>query len=384
MQRRYSRCANSVLRSVWLGLLCVAPAWAEGPVAPPAPPPVVQSFVATGSSTEADLARLRSTLERVTGVVRVQVRKGVGGASITVQGDALYTLLAAAAQPIGYQMQQTPVRFFAAKGPAEKADSARLREALRGVPGVDRVAFGQDEAGLAVRIAGIARTPELTLAAKGAGFSLRQLEAYVAAGPSTEPALAKLRKAMSQVSGVEQVELEGLQGGATLLVYGDVKDTVLGTVAKAYGYTLATLRNAVGRRAEFAVTARPGVTTDEKKLREFGERIEGIEAAEVQSSDEGQLLVLTGDRIKPERIVAAAATAGFDLQVVENVSLPSLTPQAGRNTPAAYEDAIIEDPLQVGKPAPPITLLSKDGVGKLSLDPVAAKRPTVLIFGSCT
>lgn len=373
-----------VIRSVAFGLLCAGAARADGPAPAPKPPPVVQSFIATGPATEADFARLRSTLEKVPGVVSVQVRKGVGGATLTVQGDALYTLLAAAAKPVGYQMQQTPVRFYAARGPGEKADLARLRQALVGVPGVNKVAFGQEAAGLAVRIAGIAPTPALAAAAKEAGFSLRQLEAYVAAGPSAAPILEKLRKALSQVPGVEQVEMEGLQGGATLLVYGDVKDTSLRTVAKAQGYTLAALRNAAGRRAEFAVNTLPGATADEKKLREFGAGIEGIEAVEVRSDEEGQVLVLTGDRIKPDRIVAAGAAAGFNLQVVENVSLPTLTPQAGRNTPAAYEDAILEDPIQVGKPAPPFSLLSRDGVQKLSLSQGAGKRPTVLIFGSCT
>lgn len=367
-----------------LGLLCAGPVRADGTATPPKPPPVVQSFIATGPSAAADLMRLRATLEKVPGVVSVRVRKGVGGATLMVQGDALYTLLAAAARPLGYQMQLTPVRYFAAKGPAEKESLSRLREALTGVAGVDKVAFGQDEAGLAVRIAGIAPTPEVTAAAGGAGFSLRQLEAYVAAGPSEAASLAKLRKALSQVAGVEQVEMEGLRGGATLLIYGDVKDAALRTAANSHGYTLAALRNAVGRRAEFAVSTHPGSSVDEKKLREFGEGIEGIEAVELRSTDEGQVLVLTGDRIKPDRIVAAGAAAGFDLQVVENVSLPSLKPQAGRNTPAAYGDAILEDPIQVGKPAPAFELLSRDGMRKIALSPAAGKRPTVLIFGSCT
>lgn len=187
-----------------------------------------------------------------------------------------------------------------------------------------------------------------------------------------------------KVPGVEQVEMARLIGGATLLVYGDVVDPQLITAAKDQGYTLAAIRNAAGRRAEFAVGARPGAAVDEAKLKAFALGIEGVEAAEVLSTLDGPQLVLTGDRLKPERIVAAAAENGFDLQVVENVSLPSLTPKAGRVTPAAYEDAVNEDPIEVGKVAPDFALLSRDGATRIRMSDSAGKRPVVLIFGSCT
>lgn len=180
---------RSLLLAPLLSLSLVAgmrATYAQG--APPKPAPVVQSFVAAGPSGPADLQRLRSALEKVRGVTSVEVQPGPGGARIAVKGDVLYTLLDAAARPLGYRMQITPVRFYAARGSGDRGDLARLRETLTRVPGVDRVALGQDQAGLAVRVSGIAPAPALHEAAKAAGYTLRQVGAYVASGPMTPTA----------------------------------------------------------------------------------------------------------------------------------------------------------------------------------------------------
>jgi len=377
---------NRMALPIWTLLaatLSVAANAADAPVPAPKPPPVVQTFVATGPSTDADLARLRSVLEKVTGVVTVDVRKGAGGASLTVKGDVLYTLLAAAAKPIGFQMQHTPTRFFAAAGPSGEADLGRLRVELLKVPGVDKVEYGRDDASIALRVSGIASTASICAHAKAAGFQLRQVGAYVASGPTAEADLSRLRKTVQRAAGVEQVEMQALAGGATLLVYGGVTDPQLIAAAKSAGFTLAALRNAAGRRAEFAVNDKR-TPLNEQKLREFVQGIEGIDEIDLRTTSDGPRLAVSGDRLKPDRIVAAAAEAGFELQIVENVTLPSLTPRAGRNTPAAYGDAILEDPIKVGEAAPQFTLLSQDGVRKISLSDYAGKKPVVLIFGSCT
>jgi hypothetical protein len=350
----------------------------------PKPPPVVQSFAALGPATPADLAHLREALEKAPGAVTVEVRPAPGGALIAVKGDVLFTILAAAARPLGYRMEQLAVRWYAADGPAGDADLARLREALQAAPGVEGAALGKDEAGLAVRVTGIAPTSVVAKAAKSAGFTLRQLGAYAASGPGTVDQLKRLRTALTAVPEVEKVEMQDLLGGATLLIQGDVAETKLTAAARSAGYTLAALRNAPGRKAEFAIGAKPGSTVDEQKVREFAEGLEGVEAAEIRSTLEGKQLALTGDRLKPDRIVAAAAEAGIELRVVENVTLPSLAPKAGRVTPASYEDAIVEDPIEPGKPAPQFTLLSQDGVRKISLGDFTGAKPLVLIFGSCT
>jgi copper chaperone CopZ len=356
---------------------------AEPPGAAPKPPPVVQSLVARGPSSDMDRSRLADALKRVAGVAEVQVRPGRAGAGVTVKGDVLFTLLAAAAKPAGYTLELTPVRHFAAAGTPEAVQPARLKEALLTVPGVDRVELGQAEEGLAVRVSGIAPSSELAAAAKSAGFGLRQLAAYSAAGPTEPGRLSRLREALQGEPGVEAVEMQSLDGGVTLLVQGDAEPLRLSQAAGRAGYTLSALRNAGGRRAEFQILTTAGAF-DGERLLVLARDLEGTEAAELVAAPDGQRLAVTGDRLKPERIAAAAAEAGFRIAPVDNVSLPSLTPRAGRVAPASYQDAVLEDPLRPGDRAPLFGLLGSDGRTTMRLESLLGKRPVVLIFGSCT
>lgn len=346
-------------------------------------PPTVQSFVAAGPSAEADLGRLRVALEKVAGVVKVDVRAGVGGATLVVKGDVLYTLLAAAAKTAGFTMEPTPARFYAAGGPTGDAELTALRTALGMVPGVDKIELSRQPAGAALRISGVAKPADLTAAGRSAGFALRQLGSYAASGPSAEADLARLRAALRKVTGVEQVELQGLVGGATLLIYGDVKDAQLVAAAKNARFALWPLRNAAGRTAEFKIGGKT-TANDHQKLADLLRSVEGMGEIEVRVAPEGPLLLVTGGRQRSNRIIAAAAEGGFELVAVDDVTLPSLIPRAGRNTPPDYDDAILEDPVRPNEAAPQFTLLTKDGENKLSLSDYVGKKPVVLMFGSCT
>ena len=363
--------------------ICVPAKAADAPKGALRPPPVVQTFVARGPSTEADRDRLKSALAKAAGVVTVAVRPTVGGFFVDVKGDVLYTLLAAHAKPVGFQLGQLPARLYVAKGPAAEADLAKLKSALSGVAGVEDVTIGPEQVGAAVRIRGIAPYAALVGAAKSGGYELRQVGGFVVAGSSAEGQLAKLKAALQKGQNVEQVEILALTGGATLLIYGDIKNSQLADTAKTLGYEFSALSNGYINRQEFTVGGSLS-SEDQEKLRNLAQALEGTRKSEVLMSPTGIKLVVEGERLKPERIATAAKEAGFDVRTIETVSLPTLTPMAGRNTPAAYEDAIVEDPIVPGGDAPTFSLLSKDGTTKLSLSDSFGKKPVVLIFGSCT
>lgn len=346
-------------------------------------PPTVQSFVATGPSTDADLARLQTTLENLNGIVTVQVCRGYGGARLIVKGHVLYTTMAAAVKPVGFVMEPTPSRFFAASGPIEDADLAELRSAIGRVSGVDAVEMSSQPTGAALRVSGIAPTPEVAAAAKSAGFSLRQLGSYAVAGPAAEADLNRLRAALRKVSGVEQVEMQGLVGGATLLIFGDVKGSNLIQAARGVGYDLRPLANLPNPNLEYRING-PENASERQKLREALLHVDGVREVEIRMSSDGPRAVVVGDQLNPDRVGAVGGDAGFELTKVDNVILPSLTPVANRSTPPAWEEAIVGDPIQLGEAAPQFTLLGADGKSKISLSDYAGKKPVVLMFGSCS
>lgn len=279
-------------------------------------PAIPRLYVATGPSSEADLASLRAALSELAGVQKVEARAEFGAVTVTIDGDGRSTqsLFAAAARSVGFVLRPAPDRTYAAAGPSGEADLTRLRAALTQLRGVERVDMGVQPDGAAVRISGVTGYDALRAAGKSAGFTLRQIGSYVASGPSAPPDLARLRAALAPLPEVEQVEMQGLNGGATLLIYGDVRETRLVQGAKSAGFLLWPLGS------------------------------------------------------------AARST----------VSLPSLVPEADRNTPPDYDERVLEDQAKPGGQAPEFSLLALNGT-KLSLaGSLAAGKPIVLVFGSCT
>jgi len=375
-------------KTLYLGLLIAAmvPSVVARAADPPGAPkaatqarPSRRTFVAIGPASEAHLARLRTALSKVAGVIRVETRPEADGASVFIEGETS-SLVSAAARSAGYMLRPAPTRSFAAAGPTGDADLARLREALGKVNGVDQLEVGRHSNGGALRVSGIAAAGELVAAGKSAGFSLRQLGAYVAAGPSAAADLKRLRAALQKTRGVEELDLRGLDGGATLLIFGDVKDSQLAAAGKSAGFDVWPLSNAGGPR-EFKISAE----TDQQKLRELLRQVEGIGEVELRNGPEGARLVISGGRARPDRILAAAREGGIELALLpEAVSLPTVVPEAGRGTPPDYDERELDDQAKPGAPAPDFSLLSKDGVSRISLSDFTGKKPVVLLFGSCT
>jgi hypothetical protein len=375
-------------RAIQLLLLLVLAALpVAGRAAPEAavkPSPNVFMFVAAGPAGEADLARLREALAKIARVTKVEAHAGGDGAilAISVDGEAPMSLLAAAGKSVGFVVRPAPTRSYVATGPTGDADLTRLREALGKVPDAGQIELDPQSAGAALRITGAATTAALAAAGKAAGFALRQLGSYVVSGPSAPADLARLRVALGNATGVEAVELHGLTGGATLLIYGDVKEAALVRAAKAAGYALWPLSDAA-RPREFRVGGSSGAATHQK-LREAVQSVDGIGELEIRTTSDGARLVVTGGRTRPEAIITAATAAGFALTPVETVALPSLEPQAGRGTPPDFDERVLEELTKPGEPAPDFTLLSKDGQTTLRLSDYRGKKPVILMFGSCT
>lgn len=346
---------------------------------------VPRLYVATGPSSEADLARLRASVGRLAGVTKVEARAEFGAVTVHIDGDGSSTesLLAAAARSAGFTMRPARPRFFAADGPTGESDLDRLRAALGKVYGVEEVALDERTGGAAVRLLGVMERAALTAAGKSAGFELREVGSYIVSGPTADADLARLRAALGKVAGVERLEMKSLAGGATLLIQGTVSDPRLAAAAKAEGYDLWPLGSARGPR-EFRIDGRPAA--DAEKLRQALQALEGIGELEIRAAPGGQRLFVTGGRARPDGILAAAAGAGFTLTAVEApVTLPTLLPEAGRSTPPDYDARVLEEKANLGQPAPGFAVLGTDGRTKRSLsDCLAAGKPVVLIFGSCT
>lgn len=345
---------------------------------------VPRVYVATGSSSEADLARLRAAIGKLAGVLKVETRPEEDGATVTIDGDggSTQSLLAAAAKTAGYRLRPAPTRFYLATGSNSDEDLKRLQETLQQTPGVDQVALSKRTEGAALRVGGAARNPTLVAAGKAAGFTLEALTSYVASGPYDEADLSRLRTALRKLPGVERVEMQGLIGGATLLIHGDTNDDRMAAAGKTAGFIVWPLASADGRREFlFAGQASP---TDHGKLIEALRGVEGIGEFEIRPGPDGNRLLVTGGQARPPAIVGAATGAGFRLVPDETVVLPTLTPEAERNTPPDYDNRVLTDQAQPGGPAPAFSLLAKDGKTTISLSDYVGKRPVVLLFGSCT
>lgn len=343
---------------------------------------VPRLYTATGPATSARLAELRAAIGRLAGVSKVEARPEFGAVTVTIDGDGASTesLLVAAARSAGYVMRPVRPRYFAAAGPNAADALRRLQAALQGVAGVEEVALSGRPEGAAVRVTAVSPHSLLAAAGRRAGFELQAVDSFVAAGPQTAADLARLKSALGRVSGVDRVEVQGLAGGATLLVYGPAGDFELAGAARKAGYDLWHLK-AARSPLEYRV-----VSGNAQKLSEALGRLEGVGQVELRTAPDGPRLSITGGRVRGEAILAAASEASCTLAAVEPpVTLPTLTPQAGRSTPPDYAPRFVEERAILGEPAPPFTVLGIDGKQKRRLtDYLAAGKPVVLIFGSCT
>ncbi len=341
-------------------------------------------YIARGSTSEGELSRLKAAITRLAGVKAVDVRAENGAVAVTIDGDGRSTqsLFAAAARSVGYVLRPAPARVYAAAGPLGEVELEALRAALAKSPGVEKVELAAAPMGAAVRLNGIARDSLVKEAAKASGYTLTQVGSYVASGPSGEKELARLRRSLLDARGVEKIEMQGLKGGATLLVYGDTDEDVLAAAAKPAGYIVWPLSAGGGTR-EFRL-GRAGDSQRELLVKRL-KGMEGIGEVSLKAGPGGTVLAVAGGRVRPDALRAIAAEVGVELTPVpEPIALPTLTPRAERGTPPDYENRVLEETAKQGEPAPAFSLLSKDGVTRLGLAEHIGKRPVVLLFGSCT
>ena len=344
--------------------------------------------------------------------------------------------------------QKEAISYFVAKGPASADDIARLRAELAKLPGVGDMEIVAHAGGVTLRIKGTPAGRLLAVHAKTVGFDLRTMplnEYLASSGSATD--FQRLQDALGKVEGVEQVDISGPLGAATVRVLGDVKAAVLASAAKSVGFNL--------RRTGYFAASGSIQPADTARLRATLEKVAGVSQVEMRSVDGGTMLGVRGvmeDEVlaaaakssgyelrpmvdpgggpfivppraaswtkrscaprsnrfresaiswssrtplgteltlpisvaKPQTVIAVAQSAGFDLRPVYPFFEQAPGVDMERNTPPASNDRILEDLTKVGDLAPDFTLITKDGKSKVTLSDFRGKKPVVLIFGSYT
>lgn len=366
-------------------MLLAAPGFArrsDGQEPPSPQSPAYSSYIASGSTAEADLARLRAAISKLPGVEHVSLAERTGGATVRVKGAALRTLFAAAARSVGYALRPMPQRSYVAASLGGNAEISNLRESLGKVDGVEQVEVTGTAARATVRVIGDVKANALAVVARKAGFGIHRIGYFVAPGGSDSTAVQRLRDSISKVPGVTQVDTHGVGGGAMVRVQGLMEDESLAAAANSAGFGLQPLSDPGS--GQFRAT---GLKTSGERdaLRKALIGIGGVGDVQFRDSPEGASISILGGRARQEAIVAAGRAAGFELQPLDAGLSPFAGPDMERNNPASDpNDRVLEDLTRVGDLAPDFTLVTGDGKGKVTLSEFRGKKPVVLIFGSYT
>lgn len=342
----------------------------------------IGSYVASGSTMAADLARLRAALLKVTGVEQVDLLPRPGGVTLHIRGPQTGTLFATAARAVGYNLRTMSVRTYLATGSSADTDLTRLREALTKASDVELVELGKSNGAPVLRIRGEASAPALIAVARTVGFEMLPVSSYVASGSTADADLIRLRKALGSVAGVGKIEMRGLPGGATVVIHGDVTDAALAKTAKSVGFGLLPVSDAGGAK-RFGVIGVVSASDEERLNKALHELVGGGEFHLIKTPTGMQLDVI-GSADSPDKISAAAKAIGVDLHPLEMVTALSVDANGERITPPAPGERTLEELAKMGEPAPSFTLITKDGKSTVSLSSYRGKRPVVLIFGSYT
>ena len=205
-------------------------------------------FTAVGPATEADVTRLREALAKVTGIGNMQVSLTPTGAAIRLGGPAPLADLLAAGKSAGYNLRQ--MAGYVVAGPNGNADLERLRTVLGQLPGVEAVETRALSGGATLLVYGGAAQPDLTTAAKGAGFTLWSINdgsvrEFRMSGATPE-ALRKLVETLKGTEGVVSAELRTAPDGPRLvLTMGRGRPEGVRDVATAAGVTLTPVDEVV-------------------------------------------------------------------------------------------------------------------------------------------
>lgn len=342
----------------------------------------VRTYTAAGTLTDASRARLETSLRKVEGVDKLEIKAGRGRFTVRVTGSARPNALSMAAIAAGFDFRPTQTRTFAVTSAGAGSDMAALRAALEKIRGVEQVDTQGAGATATVRVQGDVKVDAIAAAAKAAGFELSRSINYVASGPADEEGIAKLKLAVENAAGVKRSDVKPIPGGATLTVEGTMDDDGLAESALAAGYTLKTLSSSAGVRM-FIVSGVEG-PDDEEKLRKAVQAVSGIGEFQVMTLGDMTRLGVRGGSASPENILAAAKAAGVDLQPAGGNRGQGGGSDAERNTPPAFDERVNDDVTKVGDPAPDFELIKSDGKSKVKLSTFQGKKPVVLIFGSYT
>lgn len=346
-------------------------------------PPAMQTaaFLAKGSTADAEIARLKAALAKLPGADQVEIVRRADRLIVRIRGGAGGTLAAAAAKPVGFALQPMP-RFicFASRRSGVAAIDA-LRQTLGKIEGMERLDVSGTADGAMLRVTGDVKASALAEAAKSAGFDLRRISSYVAAGRTGAKDIALLRTALQKTGRIAQMDVRAVDGGAVLRLQGTMEDEDVTQSAKSAGFGILPLNDLVG--GQFLVNGEPDSAAENALLTAL-KSVQGMGELQISKTTEGTLLSVQDGTVIPEAIVAAAKTAGFYLRPGKDGSGSPAVAEVEQNTPPAPNDRILEELTKVGDLAPDFTLITKDGKSKISLSDFRGKKPVVLIFGSYT
>jgi copper chaperone CopZ len=147
-------------------------------------------FVAAGSGKTDDIVRLRFSLEKVTGVARLEVRQVAGGTMLGVQGVMEDADLSAVAKSVGYELRSMVDPSggpFLVSGIANSGDEEKLRKALQTVPGIGYFMIEDTPDGTQLTLPiSIAKPTVVAAAAKAAGFELHPVYPFFESSPGAD------------------------------------------------------------------------------------------------------------------------------------------------------------------------------------------------------
>jgi len=136
------------------------------------------SYVASGSSADANYKRLREALSKLPGADQVNLHPVTGGASVLIVGEIEEGAFTAAAKSAGYSVRSlggaSGLRQLISPGPIEPANIEKLKLALKGLPGSSEIQVRPSPEGILITVPSGSSTPDaISAAAKTAGIELR-------------------------------------------------------------------------------------------------------------------------------------------------------------------------------------------------------------------
>jgi hypothetical protein len=183
-----------------------------------------QFYMVAGPNDEASVRRLKDALTPVLGLSILSLQRTTAGVGARIVGPVPYEALVAAGKAAGFTVQA--IESYVASGPSDAANLGKLRTALSGAPGVEKLEMRNLTGGATLLVYGPARQPAVVAAGKSAGYLVWQLangqsrREFRVEGPSQPADRQRLSEALLRVEGIANTEFIGEPGDLRVQVGG--------------------------------------------------------------------------------------------------------------------------------------------------------------------